>query len=117
MTRFALKAIGGLALLAAVASTANAQDRERVIVLDAPDIQRLATNVAGARISDVIGTDVYTNSGNRIGEVEDFVLGQGGFVYAVIDIQEGVLDGLLDITDDDLVVVPWNQLRVSSIPE
>jgi sporulation protein YlmC with PRC-barrel domain len=70
--------------------------------------------VPGFRTSEVIGTDVYSNAGNRIGEVEDFAMSGNGYFYAVVDVQEGALERTIELTDDELVVVPWNQLRVSS---
>lgn len=92
-----------------------ADDVDRVIVVDAPDVQKLnAERVPGFRTSEVIGTDVYSNAGKRIGEIEDFVMSGNGYFYAVVDVQEGELERYIDITDDELVVIPWNQLRVSS---
>lgn len=90
-------------------------DAERVIVIDAPDVQKLnPQNVPGFRTSEVIGTDVYSNAGKRIGEVEDFVMSANGYFYAVVDIQNGEIERFVDVTDDELVVIPWNQLRVST---
>lgn len=90
------------------------EDAERVIVVDAPDVQKLdSDSVPGFRTSEVIGTDVYSNSGKRIGEVEDFVMSGGGYLYAIVDIQDGVLDGALDLIDGEVVVIPWSQLRAS----
>jgi len=90
---------------------------ETRIVIDAPDVQRLAGQYHGASLSELIGTDVYSNSGKRIGEVEDFRIARGGYVYAVIDIQQGPLDGIIELADDDLVVVPLEQLRTVSVQE
>ena len=90
-------------------------DPERVIVIDAPDVQKLnPEKVPGFRTSDVIGTDVYSNAGKRIGEVEDFVMSGNGYFYAVVDIQDGEIERFVDVTDDELVVIPWNQLRVTT---
>jgi sporulation protein YlmC with PRC-barrel domain len=83
---------------------------EEVIVIDAPDVQKLDGAVGGLRTSDVIGTDVYSNNGERIGEVEDFLLSNGHF-YAVVDIQDSPIERYVELGDDDMVVIPWDQLR------
>lgn len=113
MNRIITTVIAGLALCGAAAAPATAD--ENVIVLDAPDIQKLRTDVEGFRIKDIIGTDVYSNGGKRIGELEDFVLARGGYLYAVIDTADGALTDVLDLSEDEIVVVPWNQLRTSSV--
>ena len=118
MLRSILAASAVAAVACGAASPAVAgmtgEGSDRVIVVDAPDVQKLNSGkVPGFRTSEVIGTDVYSNSGKRIGEVEDFVMSGNGYFYAVVDIQEGVLERTIDLTDDELVVVPWNQLRVS----
>lgn len=117
MTRF----VTGLTALAAVAATtvavrAAAIEREKVIVVDAPDIQKLDKAAGGFLTSEVIGTDVYSNVGKRIGEVEDFAF-SGSHLYAVVDIQDSPLERYVDLTDDDMVVIPWNQLRVMDRPQ
>ena len=118
MLRSALAASAVTALAIGLQSSASAgpidQDAERVIVIDAPDVQKLNTEkVPGFRTSDVIGTEVYSNAGKRIGEVDDFVMSRNGYFYAIVDIQEGALESYIDVTNEELVVIPWNQLRVS----
>ncbi len=95
----------------------GAQAAERVIIIDAPDVRQLRVDTPGRMLSEMIGTDVYGNGGKRIGEVEDFILARGGYLYAVIDVRDGPLDGILELGDGDLVVVPWDELRLSSVPE
>ena len=119
MLRSILAASAVAAATVAVQTPAEAgmmnDDAERVIVIDAPDVQKLNPgNVPGFRTSEVIGTDVYSNAGKRIGEVEDFVMSGNGYFYAVVDIQQGDVEQYIDVTDDELVVIPWNQLRVST---
>ena len=115
MKAFARTTVGVLVLAFALSVQAQAGETETVIMVDAPDIQKIARDKEGFRTSDVIGMEVYSNKGTRIGKVEDFVLDRTGHFYAVIDIHEGPLDGLLELGKDDTVVVPWDQLRVSSI--
>ncbi|MBT5415580.1 MAG: PRC-barrel domain-containing protein [Rhodospirillaceae bacterium] len=115
MKAFARTTVGALALAFALGVQAQAAETETVIMVDAPDIHRIARDKEGFRTSDVIGMKVYSNKGERIGEVEDFVLDRTGHFYAVIDINDGPLDGLLDLGKNDTVVVPWDQLRVSTI--
>lgn len=104
-----------LAIALAFGVQAQAAETETVIMIDAPDIHRIAQDKVGFRTSEVIGMAVYSNKGERIGEVEDFVLDRTGHFYAVIDTNDGPLNGLLGIGKDDSVVVPWDQLRVSSV--
>lgn len=94
---------------------AQAAGMEKAIIVDAPDVQKFnTTEVPGFRTSDVVGQDVYSNAGKRIGEVEDFMMSSSGYFYAVVDIEEGPLEPYLDVTEDDVVVIPWDQLRRGS---
>jgi sporulation protein YlmC with PRC-barrel domain len=86
-------------------------------VIDQPDVQGFHKQDTGASLSRIIGTDVYSNSGKRLGEVEDFIVAEGGYLYAVIDIQDGPLESVIELPDGDKVVVPWNELRTQSVPE
>lgn len=88
---------------------------EEIIVVDAPDVQKVdPTRVPGFRTSEVIGMEVYSNAGKHIGEVDDFLMSGNGYFYAVVDTEEGEIIDAIDITDGDVVVIPWNQLRVST---
>lgn len=107
--------VAALTIALAFGVQAQAAETETVIMIDAPDIHRIARDMEGFRTSDVVGMKVFSNKGERIGEVEDFVLDRTGHLYAVIDVKDGPLFGLLDIGKDDTVVVPWDQLRVSSV--
>lgn len=94
------------------------QQAERVIVIDAPDVQKLSSaSVPGFRTSEVIGADVYSNAGKRVGEIEDFIMSSGGYFYAVVDIEDGEFEQYVDLADDDLVVIPWDQLRASTLDQ
>lgn len=114
MTRFltALAAAASLALaLPAVSSAA-----EQVIVIDAPDLRKASNATGGFRTSEVIGTDVYSNANKRIGEIDDFAFIDGK-LYAVVDIQDSPLEKYVELDDGDMVVVPWDQLRVMDRPK
>lgn len=87
----------------------------KVIVTDAPDVQKLRNVDEGFRTSEIIGMDVYGNSDRYIGEIADFVAARGGYLYAVIEINEGIMQEILDLGDDEYVVVPWDQLRARNI--
>lgn len=113
MVRF-LPAVAAAAAMTAAIPMAIAD--EQVIIIDAPDVQKLDTTAGGGfRTSDVIGTEVYSNGGKRIGEVEDFAF-SNGYLYAVVDVEDGPIEPYLDLNDGDMVVIPWNQLRVASRP-
>lgn len=102
-----------VATAAALSLSAQAAGGEKDIVVDAPDVQKLNLNeVSGFRTMEVVGTDVYGNAGKRIGEVQDFLMSGSGHLYAVIDIQDGPIERYIDLTDGDVVVIPWDQLRV-----
>ena len=114
MTRFMTAMAATVSLALAMPAVASAA--EQVIVIDAPDLQKASRAASGFRTSEVIGTDVFSNANKRIGEVEDFAF-IGGKFYAVIDIQDSPIEKYIDITDDDLVVVPLDQLRVMDRPK
>lgn len=100
------------ATVAALALAPAAIAAEQVLVIDAPDVRKLNTAADGGfRTSDVIGMDVYSNAGKRIGEVEDFVMSGSGSLYAVVDVEDGAIAQYVDLGDGDEVVVPWRQLR------
>lgn len=100
----------------AFAVPASAAADEQVIVVDAPDVQKLDTTVGGFRTSDVIGTEVYSNRWKLIGEVEDFTYSHGK-LYALIDIDDGAIEQYVELTDDEVVVIPVEQLRVAARPD
>lgn len=84
---------------------------DRVVVLDRSDVQKLRVIDEGFRTAELIGTEVQGNAGGTIGEIEDFVVARGGYLYAVIDTNDGLLEELTSLGDDETIVVPWNQLR------
>lgn len=118
MNRSIISAIGAVALLTGASVGSVAAD-EMVVVIDRPDLQTLAKAQGGTRLKDLIGTQVYSNSGVEIGEIEDFVLTQGGFLYAVVDTDDGPLGKLIEWPDGDKgnVVVPWDQLRMAGVSQ
>jgi ribosomal 30S subunit maturation factor RimM len=80
-------------LLGLAAQSANAQP---VVVIDAPDVQKLRSVDESFLTSDIVGMEVYATSGRHIGEVEDFVVARGGFLYAVITLEDDLVeDGML----------------------
>lgn len=96
----------------------QAAGMEKAIIVDAPDVQKFnTTEVPGFRTSEVVGQDVYSNAGKRIGEIEDFMMSRSGYFYAVVDIEEGPLEPYVDLTEDDVVVIPWDQLRRGSLDQ
>ncbi len=102
----------GLALITSlglVAAPAMADDR--VVVLDRSDVQKLRVIDEGFRTAELIGTEVQGNAGGTIGEIENFVVARGGYLYAVIDTNDGLLEELTSLGDDETIVVPWDQLR------
>jgi ribosomal 30S subunit maturation factor RimM len=100
------------ATVVALALAPAAIAAERVLVVDAPDVRKLnAASDGGFRTNDVIGMDVYSNNGKRIGEVQDFLMSGAGNLYAVVDIQDGAIERYVELSDDDEVVIPWRQLR------
>ena len=117
MKTFLRTTAGALALALAIGVQAQAAETETVVMVDAPDVQKITKSDVGFRTSDVIGMDVYSNSGKKLGEIDDFMLDRTGHLYAVVDVHNGPLDGLIDLNGDDNIVVPWDQLRVSSVPK
>jgi ribosomal 30S subunit maturation factor RimM len=113
MQRYVAGAAAALALALGLPALAG----DQVIVLDAPDLRKLDRDQRGFLRTEIVGTDVYGNGGKRIGEVKDFVVTRGGYLYAVVDTKEGALDGALDLSDGEDVVVPWDELRMSAVPE
>ena len=87
---------------------------EPIVVVDRPDVQKLRMIDEGFRTSDLHGVEVQGNAGKRIGEIEDFVLARGGYLYAVIDTADGPIEELTSLGDDETIVVPWDQLRYRS---
>lgn len=114
MKRTGFAAAVALAIAAPLGGPAHA---EEVIVIDAPDLQKLGKEYRGKGLRELIGQDVYSNAWKQIGEITDFILTEGGHFYAVVDIDEGPLKQHVKLGEDDTVVVPWDQLRVASRPE
>jgi ribosomal 30S subunit maturation factor RimM len=117
MTRF--RTASAIAAMAALVLAPAAMAAKQVLVIDAPDIRKINTLDGGFKTSDVIGTDVYSNAGKRIGEVRDFMMSRSGHFYAVVDVQDSPIERYLNVDTDngDVVVVPWRQLREMTQPE
>ncbi|MEX3825036.1 PRC-barrel domain-containing protein, partial [Paraburkholderia sp. BR14262] len=74
-------------------------------------VQRMATVQSGTgfRASKLVGSDVYDNSGSKIGAIDDIVLespNQGAFAILSVG-------GFLGL-GKHLVAVPFNDLRIDS---
>lgn len=113
----------GVALLTTVSAVAYAADRSnentaggQVIVIDATDLFKVSESVSGPRLSSLLDKDVYSNTGKRIGDIEDFVIGKDGMTYAVLDTSDGPVDKLVGLVKDDMVIVPLRELRRESLP-
>lgn len=104
-----LASTGGSRLTAQEPSSQNSST-DRAIVVDAPDIQKLQLGSDPTFMSDVVGLDVYGNGGAKIGTVKDFVVADGS-LFAVLDTSNGPLDGTIDQSAEEEIVVPWNELR------
>ena len=116
MRRNILAGAGAIALAAtafATLPTIPAQADTSVVVVDAPDLYRSPAMGNGPRLSELSGQAVYSNSGKKIGEIEDFAIGRGGDVVAVIDTDDGPLDELFDENDDEMLIIPLRELRTA----
>ncbi|MEQ8234570.1 MAG: PRC-barrel domain-containing protein [Gammaproteobacteria bacterium] len=110
-----LRAAAACTALAALLGSGAVHADDAVIVLDRADVQKLRSVDEGFRASELVGTDVHGSAGGYIGEVEDFVVARGGYLYAVIDTTQGPLEELASLGDDETIVVPWNELRTQAI--
>lgn len=110
MNRSVAAAIAAVALSLAFAHPVPAA-ADDAIVVDAPDVKKMKTDVQHFNVKEVIGQSIYTNAGRKIGEVEDFVVADGGYLYAVVEVEEDANETLLPLSDGERVVVPWDQLR------
>ena len=95
-----------------LAGETSAQDR--VVVIDQPDLRILGWQDQRTRLQSLIGTDVYSNKGARIGEIEDFVLARGGFLFALVDYADGEFTDVIELRGEDAgdAVIPWNEIRM-----
>ena len=89
-------------------------EKKQVIVLDAPDLYKIPESAISPRFSTLLGMEVYSNKGKRIGEIEDFVMAKGGKLYAVIDTHKDPIADLLNLNDGELVIAPVRELRKTS---
>lgn len=87
---------------------------DKVLVVDAPDLRRTRTSVTGPRFTQLVGEEVYSNSGKRIGEIEDFVMSRGE-VYAVVDTSDGPLEELVNLGDQEMVLLSARELRRATL--
>ncbi|WP_241023217.1 MULTISPECIES: PRC-barrel domain-containing protein [unclassified Paraburkholderia] len=74
-------------------------------------VQRLATVQSGTgfRASKLVGSDVYDNNGNKIGEIDDIVLeSPNAGAFAILSV-----GGFLGM-GKHLVAVPFNDLQISA---
>ena len=92
MRRNILAGAGAIALAAtafATLPTIPAQADTSVVVVDAPDLYRSPAMGNGPRLSELSGQAVYSNSGKKIGEIEDFAIGRGG---AALDVDSSSVE-------------------------
>ncbi|SDB95125.1 PRC-barrel domain-containing protein [Paraburkholderia lycopersici] len=95
-----------LGCAAGVATSAHAQGAPQSIA-----VQRMATVQSGTgfRASKLVGSDVYDNSGSKIGAIDDIVLespDEGAFAILSVG-------GFLGM-GKHFVAVPFNDLRITS---
>ena len=114
-----LAGAGALTIAAAAFATVPAAPvqaaDDMVVVVDATDLYRNSGPANGPRLSELSGAPVYGNGGQPIGVIEDFAVLRGGEIVAVIDADDGPLDDLLMIADEETLVVPLRELRTTSL--
>lgn len=113
MRRKLLAGAGALALAVSAFATVPAQADTSVVVVDATDLYRSPSTGNGPRLSELSGEAVYSNSGKQIGIIEDFAIGRGGEVVAVIDTDNGPLDELFEDGNEDMLIIPLRELRTA----
>lgn len=123
MLRFTTFAAALLGLAVALAPGAMAAEpvegqatEDRVIVVDAPDLFRVSEETVEPRFTELIGREVYSNAGRRIGEIEDFVMARGGEIYAVVDIAGGPVHDLLTLGEGEVLILPLREIRQAAMP-
>lgn len=102
-----------VAALATLPSAPVQAADDMVVVVDATDLYRNSGPTNGPRLSELSGAPVYGNGGQQIGVIEDFAVARGGEIVAVIDADNGPLDDLLMIADEETLVVPLRELRTT----
>ncbi|MEX2451316.1 MAG: PRC-barrel domain-containing protein [Rhodospirillales bacterium] len=118
MQKSIIAACSAFALLLSVSGQALAAgESEGVLMIDQPDVQMLQGNVDSPSIGSIIGSDVYSNAGQKIGEIDDFVL-VGGELYAVLDVDDGPLEQYVEASgnEEQTIVVPARELRTADRP-
>ena len=113
MRRKFLAGAGALALAVSAFATVPVQADTSVVVVDATDLYRSPSTGSGPRLSELSGEAVYSNSGKQIGIIEDFAIGRGGEVVAVIDTDNGPLDELFEDGNEDMLIIPLRELRTA----
>lgn len=89
---------------------------DKVLVVDAPDLRRTRADATGPRVTELVGEEIYSNSGKRIGEIEDFVMSRGE-IYAVVDTSDGPLEELVNLGDQEIVVLSARELRRATLQD
>jgi sporulation protein YlmC with PRC-barrel domain len=90
--------------------------KDRVFIIDAPDLRKVGKDLAGPRFKTLIGQEVYSNSGKKIGKIEDFVMADRGEMYAVIDTSDGPIEKLVKMGDSEMLILPLRELRKAALP-
>ncbi|MQA64715.1 MAG: hypothetical protein GEU76_02260 [Alphaproteobacteria bacterium] len=90
--------------------------KDLVFIIDAPDLRKVGKDLAGPRFTTLIGQEVYSNSGKKIGKIEDFVMASRGEIYAVIDSSDGPIEKLVKMGDGEMLILPLRELRKAALP-
>lgn len=102
---------------AAESRTKTKSGKDRVyIIIDAPDLRKVGKQDAGPRFTTLIGQEIYSNSGKKIGKIEDFVMANRGEIYAVIDTSDGPIGKLTKMGDSEMLILPLRELRKAALP-
>ena len=97
-------------------STAAESGGKRVFIVDAPDLRKVGKDLAGPRFTTLIGQEIYSNSGKKIGKIEDFVMANRGEIFAVIDARDGPIEKLVKRGDGEMLILPLRELRKAAPP-
>jgi len=108
--RFMRKIIGSIVIVGmmygAMAVPAVAQDKTQTVTLAKVDVVALT---AGHRASKIIGGTVVNAAGDKVGTVDDIIIGSDGKgVYAILSV-----GGFLGV-DTKLVAVDYTSLQISA---
>ena len=118
MRKLIIAACSAFALLLSVGGQALAAgEDDKVLMIDQPDVQTFKGNLESPSLGSIIGSDVYSNAGEKLGEIDDFLLIEGE-LYAVLDVEDGPLEQYAEASENEeqTIVVPARELRMSDKP-